>query len=229
MSGHSKWSSIKRKKKTNDDKRGRLFSKLANDIRVSLKNGSDIKHNFKFKNAVSRALDNNINKSIINKIISEKEIYGKNKILFSATSIQGSIFILECVEDNKNKIISDLKYLFAQFSGSLVSLSNVEPLFKRCMKIKLFDFYNEEYILFNLSYCFIFNFLNDSFCVHIDDISKISSKLKLMNYNFNYSFEFISEKDIFLDTCYLNKLIVLKKKIKEKPYIFNVFTNIAGL
>lgn len=228
MSGHNKWSSIKHKKKANDDKKSKLFSKLASNIKTNLKLGNDLNKNPKLKNAISKALDNNISKSVILKITSKKELQNKNKVIYSATLPNGVIFILECHSDNKNKIISDLKYLFSQLSGSVVQFKNVEFIFNRIYKLDFFDLYNEENLLNNISNkTSILHFYDNNIFLNACK-NEISNLFKTEISGFKFLTIFEAKKKIKISDDYFDKLKILKKKINEKDYIANIFTNILN-
>lgn len=229
MAGHSKWSSIKRKKKANDEKRGKLFSKLANDIRVSLKDNSNLNQNFKFKNAVSRALEKNISKSIINKIVSNYAYKPKDRVLYSANCLYNSIFIVECYQDNKMKLISELRYIFSQNYGVLIPLNKVDYMFDRINKILLSDIYNEDVILYHLRKVIINKFIDDSFFVSSENIDFVFNKLKSISKTFSCLPVLVPKKPILLYKDQYFKLLNLKKKIEENVYVSNVFTNVLDL
>lgn len=230
MAGHSKWSSIKHKKKANDEKKSKLFSKLADNIKTSLKNGNDINKNFKLKNAVDKALNNNISKTVISKIIFKKKEFVKNNtIYYSAILPEGVVFILECYPDNKNKIISDLKYLFLQVSGSIIQFKNIEYIFNKFLKLEFLNHYNEEYILNKLKPDFITNFLNNDIFLTVNNLECLSNFIDFENTVFQSSFIFKAKKNIFLDCFYLKKLNDFKKRIIDKTFICKIFSNIDGL
>jgi len=228
MAGHSKWSSIKRKKKINDDKRGKLFSKLTNEIKMLAQTNVNVESNFKLKNAIARALNKNINKSIIENIIQKKN-NDKQKSLYIFILPNDFIIILECLEFNNKSTISKLKHLFSNFSGKLTSYEKIETLFYKFIGINILDNYNEEKIIYHLSNIVIFNFLDNKILSLEENIEFIIYELKKLNLKIEHQVNFVAKKMIIVDNIYLNKLSELKKKITEQITVFNIFTNISGL
>ena len=228
MAGHSKWSSIKRKKNINDKKRGKLFSKLTNEIKMLSKNGVNIKNNFKLKNAISRALNKNINKATIDNII-KKEKTNIKTIFHILILPNDCVFIVECVDSNDKNIISILKNILLKFSGQLISYDKIEKMFDKTFNIHIIDEYNEEVIIDYLSSDKVCNFSNNIIFGYAKNMNSIVDKFKLINLGIKCSFKFIAKDYIHLKKESMNKLLDLKNKIREKINTSNIYTNISGL
>lgn len=226
MSGHNKWSSIKHKKKIKDEKKSKLFSKLADNIKTTLKNGNDLNQNSKLKNAVCKALNNNISKSVISKIIKKETSENKEKILFNVILQENVIFIIECLSDNKNKTTSEIKNIFSKRSGQIVQFKEIEYAFKKNLKINLNYEYNEEHFLNKIPNSIIKNFNNDYIILKINNINEINY---LKHINYKTSFIFVAKKKIKVELNYLKELKIIKKNIMEKKYISQIFTNVLNL
>lgn len=225
MSGHSKWSSIKHKKKINDEKRSKLFSKLVKNIRVSLKSNNDIEKNTKLKVALTKASEKNLKKSIINKILIKKKFNSDEKFLYTGISLYNSIFIIECFDDNHNKIISELKHLFLQYSGSITQYRNVELLFDKFINIKIEDFYNEYLLLDKFIDINLYKCIDNKLVIDLKNFLKVKDIINVFKLNFNYCYEIIPKNFIKLNNNNSNFLVSLKNKILEKEYVSNVFIN----
>jgi YebC/PmpR family DNA-binding regulatory protein len=116
MSGHSKWSKIKRQKGTADQRRGRLFSKIAKLISVSARSGGDPEANPRLASAVAKAKEINMTKDTIEKAIKkgtgEDELGGQfEEFTLEAVGTGGVGILIECTSDNKNRTLSEIKKL----------------------------------------------------------------------------------------------------------------------
>ena len=137
MSGHSKWSTIKRQKGAADIKRGNLFTKLSNAIAVAVKQGggiADPESNFKLRLAQDRARAANMPKENIQRAIdrakssSEKMV---EELLCEGFGPGGVAMMVETVTDNKQRTISEIKNVFEKNGGSLGNPGSVSYLFKK--------------------------------------------------------------------------------------------------
>ena len=151
MSGHSKWSTIKRKKGANDAKRGKLFAKLIRAIEVAAKKGGiDPDNNASLYQAISKAKANSVPNDNIERAL--KRLSGDNsgedyqEIFYEGYGPHGVAILVECLTDNRNRTSSDIKSTFSKFNGSTGSPGSVNYLFNR-KAIFQFDDSNDELIL----------------------------------------------------------------------------------
>ncbi len=124
MSGHSKWSTIKRKKGANDAKRGKIFTKLIKEITVAAKmGGGDIDGNPRLRSAVTAAKSENMPKDNIERAIKkgtgdlEGAVY--DEILYEGYGPGGVAVLVETMTDNKNRTVADVRHYFAKSNGNL--------------------------------------------------------------------------------------------------------------
>ena len=111
MSGHSKWSTIKRKKGAEDAKRGKIFTRLARDIAVAAKEGGgDEDANPKLKLAVAKAKASNMPKDNIDRAIQRGTGKGEGiemeELTFEGYGLEGVAFIVDTLTDNKNRTLA---------------------------------------------------------------------------------------------------------------------------
>ncbi|MEK7629248.1 MAG: YebC/PmpR family DNA-binding transcriptional regulator [Patescibacteria group bacterium] len=135
MSGHSKWSTIKRKKEITDAKKGQLFSKLSKLIEIAAKKGSDPKTNFSLKAVVDKAKASNMPVANIEKAIKKGSGLGGNassleEILYEVYGPGGVAILITGVTDNKNRTTSDIKHILTQHEASLSGSGSVKWLFE---------------------------------------------------------------------------------------------------
>jgi YebC/PmpR family DNA-binding regulatory protein len=125
MSGHSKWSTIKRKKAAEDAKRGKIFTKLAREIVVAArKGGGDPEMNTTLGLAISRAKAANMPKENIERAIKkgtgdEKSDTAFEEVTYEGYAPHGIALMIECATDNRNRTVSDLRHILTSSGGSM--------------------------------------------------------------------------------------------------------------
>jgi len=141
MSGHSKWSTIKRQKGVADAKRGQLFTKLSQAITIAVKQGggvTDPNSNFKLRLAMDKGRGANMPKEIIQRAI-EKAKGGAGgdmeELVYEGFGPGGVAFIVETVTDNKQRTVSEVKNIFDKNGGNLGAQGSVSYLFKKAGEI----------------------------------------------------------------------------------------------
>jgi YebC/PmpR family DNA-binding regulatory protein len=124
VSGHSKWSTIKRKKGANDAKRGKIFTKLIKEITIAARmGGGDIDGNPRLRSAVTAAKGENMPKENIDRAIKKGTgdlggaIY--EEILYEGYGPGGVAVLVETMTDNKNRTVADIRHFFAKSGGNL--------------------------------------------------------------------------------------------------------------
>ncbi|WP_028579746.1 YebC/PmpR family DNA-binding transcriptional regulator [Desulfogranum japonicum] len=124
MSGHSKWSTIKRKKGANDAKRGKIFTKLIKEITIAAKmGGGDPDGNPRLRSAVTAAKAENMPKDNIDRAIKkgtgdlDGAVY--EEILYEGYGPGGVAVLVETMTDNKNRTVADVRHYFSKSGGNL--------------------------------------------------------------------------------------------------------------
>jgi len=136
MSGHSKWSTIKRKKGAADAKRGKVFTKIIKEIMVAARfGGGDINANPRLRTAVLAAKAENMPKDNIERAIKKGtgELEGVNyeELTYEGYGPGGVAMILEVVTDNKNRTVADVRHVFSKYNGSLGENGCVSWMFEK--------------------------------------------------------------------------------------------------
>ena len=123
MSGHSKWSTIKRKKEATDAKRGQIFTKLAKEIALAARDGADPEMNFKLRLVVDKAKAANMPKDNIERAIRRGAGLEKGdaleEITYEGYGPHGVALIIQVVTDNRNRAVADIRRWFNKLGGSL--------------------------------------------------------------------------------------------------------------
>ena len=137
MSGHSKWSTIKRKKGANDAKRGKIFTRLGREISIAAREGGgDPETNFSLRLAVDRAKAENMPKDNIERAIKrgtgeDKEAGQFEEVMYEAYAPNGIALIIECLTDNRNRAVSEIRHVLNRSGGSLGEGGSVAWQFSR--------------------------------------------------------------------------------------------------
>jgi YebC/PmpR family DNA-binding regulatory protein len=136
MSGHSKWSTIKRKKGAIDAARGKVFTKIIKEITVAARTGGgDPDANPRLRLAVSMAKSNNMPADNISRAIKKGtgELEGVNyeEITYEGYGPGGVALIIESVTDNRNRTVADLRHLLSKNGGNLAESGAVSWNFER--------------------------------------------------------------------------------------------------
>jgi YebC/PmpR family DNA-binding regulatory protein len=144
MSGHSHAKTIKHQKDLTDQKRGKMFSKMARMISVAVKQGgADPIINTKLQAAIGRARELNMPKDNIERAIEQalggKEGANLEEVAFEAYGPGGIAVIIEGITDNKNRTLGEIKQVLNQFGGKLVGEGGVKWMFdkKGCISINI--------------------------------------------------------------------------------------------
>ena len=134
MSGHSKWSTIKRKKGANDAQRAKIFTKIAREIIVAVKSGGpDPANNSSLKDVIAKARANNMPNDNINRTIKKAagEAGGADyeAITYEGYGPNGVAVIVETLTDNRNRTAADVRAAFSKYGGNLGTTGCVSFMF----------------------------------------------------------------------------------------------------
>lgn len=132
MAGHSKWSTIKRKKGATDAKRSKEFSRIIKEITVAVKEGgSDPVANPRLRVAINNAKGVNMPKDNVDRAINraEKEPENLQTLTFEGYGPSGIGFFIECLSDNNNRTVSVVRSIFTKRGGSLGTNGSLSFLF----------------------------------------------------------------------------------------------------
>jgi YebC/PmpR family DNA-binding regulatory protein len=137
MSGHSHWATIRRKKGAADAKRGQIFTRLAREIVIAAREGGgDPGSNFRLALAVDRARAQNMPKDNIERAIKRgtgdsKEGADFEQITYEGYAPHGIALLIECVTDNRNRSVSEIRHILNKAGGSMAEAGAVSWQFKR--------------------------------------------------------------------------------------------------
>lgn len=137
MSGHSKWSTIKRKKGAADAKRGAVFTRLTREIVMAAREGGgDPNANFRLRLAVDKARSENMPKDNIERGIrrgtgEDKDAASFEQVTYEGYAPHGVAVMIECVTDNRNRTVAELRHALTHAGGTMGELGSVAWQFER--------------------------------------------------------------------------------------------------
>ena len=136
MSGHSKWSTIKRKKEKTDQARAKVFTKIGRELAIVVKaGGPDPNVNSKLKDVIAKAKAANVPNDNIDRIIKKAagEGSGDNyeEIIYEGYGPNGVAVIVETLTDNRNRTAGDVRHYFDKYGGNLGQTGSVMFMFDR--------------------------------------------------------------------------------------------------
>ena len=137
MAGHSKWANIQHRKGRQDEKRGRVFSRLAKEITVAARmGGGDPGFNPRLRMAVDKAKAVNMPADNIDRAIKkgtgELEGVTYEEIRYEGYGIGGAAVMVDCLTDNKTRTVADVRHAFSKYGGNMGTDGCVSFQFKHC-------------------------------------------------------------------------------------------------
>lgn len=140
MAGHSKWANIQHRKGRQDAKRGKIFTKLIKEITVAARlGGGDTAMNPRLRAAVAEAKEENMPSDNITRAIKkgtgELEGVSYEEIRYEGYGINGAAIIIDCLTDNKQRAVMDVRHALTKHGGNLGTDGSVAFLFKHCGQI----------------------------------------------------------------------------------------------
>lgn len=136
MAGHSKWANIKHRKAAQDAKRGKIFTKLIREITTAARLGdADPANNPRLRAAVAAALTGNMTRDTINRAIQRGAGGGDGEqletIVYEGYGPAGSAVMVECLTDNRNRTVAEVRHAFSKCGGNLGTDGSVAYLFSK--------------------------------------------------------------------------------------------------
>jgi YebC/PmpR family DNA-binding regulatory protein len=136
MAGHSKWANIQHRKKAQDAKRGKLFTKLIREITVAARmGGGDPDANPRLRAAVDKALSANMTKDTVERAIKRGAgaADGENyeEVRYEGYGPNGVAIMVDCLTDNRNRTVSEVRHAFTKAGGNLGTDGSVAYLFSK--------------------------------------------------------------------------------------------------
>jgi YebC/PmpR family DNA-binding regulatory protein len=152
MAGHSKWANIRFRKGAQDAKRGKLFTKLIREITVATKAaGPDPDNNPRLRAAVDKGLSNNMKRDTIETAIKKgsgtTDSENFDEIRYEGYGPAGIAIIVDCLTDNKNRTVAEVRHAFSKAGGNLGTSGSVDYMFQKLGVISLSSQLDEDRLM----------------------------------------------------------------------------------
>ena len=152
MAGHSKWANIQHRKGRQDEKRGKVWTKLIKEITVAARlGGGDLNANPRLRLAVDKAKDANMPNNNVQRAIARGTgtLDGVNyeEIRYEGYGINGAAVIVDCMTDNRTRTVAEVRHAFSKYGGNMGAEGSVAFLFKHCGQLLFAPGTPEEQLL----------------------------------------------------------------------------------
>ena len=235
MSGHSKWSTIKRAKASNDAKRGQLFTKLSKEIIVAAKNGgSNLDANFRLRMAVQKAKDSNMPSDNIDRAIKKAAGDGSNsdmeEIVYEGYGPGCTAILVQAVTDNRKRTGAQIRAIFTKAGGSLAEVGAVSWQFnQKCViSVNVSNEQQDELALLCIDAgADDFESTDTSFDVFcsLDKVSSVQNALDSSVDNISVDISMMPNNTVMLDDNISVKILKLLDEFEDSEDVQKVFTN----
>ena len=236
MSGHSKWSTIKRKKAAIDAKRGKIFTTLIKEITIAARSGgSDPDSNPRLRHSISSARDANMPQDNIKKAIMKGtgELPGTtyDEYTYEGFGPGGVALFMEVLTDNKNRTVADIRHLITKYGGNLGENGSVAWMFDKKGQIILKRDDQDENTLFEDAIdagAEDFEAVHDAFIITTDpaDIMSVRSVIENKGYFVESSkVEMLPKNFQRINDKNSEKAISLLNEIEDHDDIKSIYTN----
>jgi len=236
MSGHSKWSTIKRKKGANDAKRGAIFTKIIKEITVAAKNGGeDQTSNPSLRAAVLKAKANNMPNDNIERAIKKGagtlEGVSYEEIRYEGYGPGGVAIMVNCLTDNKNRTTPLIRMIFSKNGGNLGETGSVNYLFDRKAMFIIESGQTNEDEIMELLIDFDLEDIkteedNIIITANPDHFHQIAEVLDKKNYNLLVNeVTFVPQTTISLDEKKATQCLRIVELLEEEEDVQDVYSN----
>ena len=152
MAGHSKWANIQHRKGRQDEKRGKIFTRLIKEITVASRmGGSESGSNPRLRLAMDKAYENNMPKDTVERAIKrgagELEGVSYEEIRYEGYGIGGAAIIVDCMTDNRVRTVAEVRHAFSKYGGNMGTDGSVAFLFKHCGQLMYAPGTDEEKLM----------------------------------------------------------------------------------
>lgn len=152
MAGHSKWANIQHRKGRQDAKRGKIFTKLIKEVTVAARmGGGDVNFNPRLRMAIAQAKEENMPAENIDRAIKrgtgELEGVSYEEVRYEGYGIGGAAVMVDCLTDNRNRAVADVRHAFTKYGGNLGTDGSVAFMFKHCGSLVFAPGTSEEQVM----------------------------------------------------------------------------------
>ncbi len=236
MAGHSKWHNIQHRKGAQDAKRGKIFTKLIREITVAAKmGGPDSDSNPRLRAAIDKALGANMTKDTVQRAVKRGAGGGEGtdmmEIRYEGYGPNGVAVIVDCLTDNKNRTVAEVRHAFTKFGGNLGTDGSVAYLFSKTCLIS-FPANNDEEKIIEIAIDAGAEDVASNDDGSLDIITSADAFLSIKEALIAAGLEpeggeitFLASTEVTLDTDQASKMIRLSDMLEDLDDVQNVYTN----
>ncbi|MDR3021105.1 MAG: YebC/PmpR family DNA-binding transcriptional regulator [Clostridiales bacterium] len=239
MSGHSKWSTIKRQKGKTDAARAKIFTKIGREVAVAIKMGGvDTQTNSRLRDCIAKARAANMpNENItrfIKKASGELDSINYEHVLYEGYGVCGSAVIVEALTDNKNRTAGEVRHIFDKYGGALGANGCVQYLFEKkgvmIVDKTIINQTEDEFVLLCLDYA-VEDVLveQDEYIIYTSAIEFGQTHKSLLEKGIVFlsaQVDRVPKDKVQLDADSLNKFENMLDKFEESEDIQEVYHNV---
>tara|TARA_Y100000768_G_scaffold49527_1_gene32277 strand:+ start:1026 stop:1739 length:714 start_codon:yes stop_codon:yes gene_type:complete len=237
MAGHSKWANIQHRKKAQDNKRGKIFTKIIREVSVATKlGGADASANSRLRLAISKANSANVPKDTLERAIkkaSGQDNQNFEEIVYEGYGPKGVAVIVNCLTDNKNRTVSEVRNVLSKNGGSLGTKGSVAHMFKKMGILRISNL-TEDALFEHIDKVNLIDYESDSdSCIVFTDpkqlfeVKKYFEDRKMMTHDEEIVMEAVNF--IKVDQDEQEKAMNLLNKLEELDDVQSVYMNITNV
>ncbi len=236
MAGHSKWANIQHRKKAQDNKRGKLFTKLIREITVAAKiGGGESDSNPRLRQAIDKALSGNMTRDTIDRAV-KRGAGGQDgaeylEVRYEGYGNNGVAVLVECLTDNRNRTVAEVRHGFTKYGGNLGTEGSVAYLFNKVGILSFEPGKDEDEIMdVALESGADDVVANDDGSIDVitDDLSFLDVKAAMTEAGFEPALSDVSMKaslEVELDAEQSTKLLKMLDVLEDLDDVQNVYSN----
>ncbi|MEX2468642.1 MAG: YebC/PmpR family DNA-binding transcriptional regulator [Pseudohongiellaceae bacterium] len=235
MAGHSKWANIKHRKAREDAKRGKVFTKIIREITVAAREGENPEDNPRLRAVVDKALAANMTRDTIDRAIARgagnSDSANVEELVYEGYGPGGVAILCECMTDNRNRTVAEVRHGFSKFGGSLGTNGSVAYLFSKTGIITFPAGSSEEKIMEAALEAGAHDVMNNddgSIEVHttLENFGRVKDALKAAGLEPERSdITMLAETEVDVDLENAEKLLKLTEHLDDLDDVQNVYFN----
>lgn len=236
MSGHSKWATIKRKKAATDAARGKVFTKIIKEITISARDGGgDPAANPRLRLAIQNAKAANMPQDNITRAIKkgtgELEGVKYEEITYEAYAPHGIAVMIQCVTDNRNRTVAELRHLISKHNGNMGESGSVAWMFERKgVIIVKKENHSEDDVMEVILEAGADDLKSEEDFFEVvtapENLDKVRKALEEKKYNLeSASLQYVAKDMISIDESKAGDVIKFLETVEEHDDVQNIFSN----
>ena len=236
MAGHSKWANIQHRKKAQDNKRGKIFTKIIREVSVAARlGGADASSNSRLRLAISKANSANVPKDTLERAIkkaSGQDNQNFEEIVYEGYGPKGIALIVNCLTDNKNRTVSEVRNVLSKNGGSLGTKGSVAHMFKRMGLLRITNL-TEDVLFEHIDNINLIDYeCHSDNCIVFTEPKQLFEVKKYFEDRgmMTHDEEIVMEASSFIDVDKdeYEKAMNLLNKLEELDDVQNVYMNISN-